>query len=401
MLNRILYTGAVLCVSAFYATSQAQTITGRDTSFRVVTSGVPFMAFTPDARSAAMGDAGAALSPDANSTYWGAAKLAASNKDYGVAVSYTPWLRNITEDMYFAYLSGFKKIGKNQAFGASLMYFDHGLFQSRNNVGANTGDFYANEFYGSIAYSRKLSDNFSMGLNVKYMNSNLTGNYAASGQNIKAASTAAGDISAFYSKNNIDDASGKGWNYAAALMIQNIGGKISYGGTTTSFIPTTFKIGGAATRHIDAHNKFTVALDLNKLLIPTPPIRDASQKIIRGKDDNISPITAMFTSWNDAPDGFNEELKEFTVSVGAEYWYNDLFAARLGYFGEAREKGDRKYFTIGFGARVQQRYGIDFAYLMPQRQGSPLANTFRVSLLIDIFKKSVDEIPEEDSKTEE
>jgi Type IX secretion system protein PorV len=401
MLNRIFCVGAVLCASVFYTTSQAQTITGRDTTYRAVTTGVPFMTFTPDARSAAMGDAGAALSPDVNSTYWGAAKLAASNKDYGVAMSYTPWLRNITEDMYFAYLSGFKKIGKNQAFGASIMYFDHGLFQARTNIGVNAGDFYANEFYGSIAYSRKLSDNFSMGLNVKYMNSNLIGNYVAAGQNLKAASTAAGDISAFYSKSTIDEASGSGWNYAAALMVQNIGGKISYGGTTTSFIPTTFKIGGAATRHIDAHNKFTLALDINKLLVPTPPIRDAAGKVIKGKDDNISPITAIFSSWNDAPGGFNEELKEFTISAGAEYWYNDLFAARLGYFNEAREKGDRKYFTIGFGARVQQRYGIDFAYLMPQRQGSPLANTFRISLLIDIFKKAVDAPIEEDAKTEE
>lgn len=387
------------CLLTLSSTIFAQTILGQADTLRPVVSSVPFAAFTPDARSAGLGDAGAALSPDANSVYWGAAKLANSTKDYGVAVSYTPWLRNLTEDMQFVYASGFKKLAKGQALGLAVMYFDHGKFESRNATGQSTGDFYANEMYVTAAYSRKMSEHFSMGLNLKYIYSNLAGGYTGTNMSIKPAATAAGDISMYYHNEKIDDGTGKGWNVAGALLLQNIGGKVNYGGEQTGFIPTTFKLGGAATRHIDSHNKITFVLDFNKLMIPTPPVRDANKNIIRGKNDNISPISAIFSSWGDAPDGFKEEMKEFTISTGAEYWYNDLFAIRLGYFNETRMKGDRKYFTIGFGARIQQRYGFDFAYLMPQKQGSPLANTLRFSLLIDMFKKQVDEpIIEEEEK---
>ncbi len=366
--------------SSFIVSAQI-TSAGQDSTLRAVIPSVPFAAFTPDARSAAMGDAGVALSPDANSVYWGSAKLAQSTKDYGVAVSYTPWLRNITDDMYFANVSGFKKIGKDQAIGISLMYFDHGKFEARNNFGTSLGDYYSNEFYGTLAYSRKLSDKFSMGINLKYLNSNLAGNIAVGGVSLKPGQTVAGDISAFYQTEEIDEGTGKGWNYSFGLMLQNIGGKINYGGTESGFIPTTFKLGGAATRFIDTHNKLTFALDFNKLMIPTPG---------GTKGNNQGTIAAMFSSFGDAPGGFSEELREFMISAGAEYWYNEVFAVRLGYFNEARSKGDRKYFTVGFGARVQNRYGIDFAYLMPQKQGSPLANTFRISLVIDMFKKAAD-----------
>lgn len=379
-----IFTLVGFCVS-FNSLAQGNiTPGGQDsTGSRPVIASVPFAAFTPDARSAAMGDAGAALSADANSVYWGAAKLVHAKKEYGVALSYTPWLRNITEDMSFAYLSGFKKIGKNQAVGVSLMYFDHGKFEARNNFGTSLGDYYSNEFYGSVAYSRKLTDKFSMGLNVKYIVSNLgNGVQLLGGSALKAGQTAAGDISAFYQTENVDEGTGKGWNYSGALMIQNIGGKVNYGGTTSGFIPTTLKLGGTATRHIDPLNKITFALDLNKLLIPTPGGTAAGQ--------DVGTISAMFKSFGDAPGGFNEEVREFMISTGVEYWYNDAFAVRFGYFNEAKTKGNRKYFTVGFGARIQQRYGIDFAYLMPQTQGSPLANTFRVSLVVDMFKKAAD-----------
>ena len=402
MTKKIFSICALVAVCTSFSLVQAQNITGSDTaSLRPITTAVPFAAFTPDARSAALGDAGGALSPDANSVYWGAAKLAQSTKNYGVAVSYTPWLRNITDDMYFTYLSGFVKIGKNQAFGASLMYFDHGKFEARNNVGNPLGDFYSNEFYGSLAYSRKLTDKFSMGLNLKYINSNLAGSFVGSGSSIKPGSTVAGDISAYYKNEKIDEATGKGWNTAFAVLIQNIGGKINYGGDQSGFIPTNLKLSGAATRQIDAHNKITFVLDLNKLMVPTPPVLNPNGSIKAGKDPNRGTFAAMFGSFNDAPDGTGEELKEFIISTGVEYWYNEAFAARVGYFNEANSKGGRKYFTIGFGARVQNRYGIDFAYLMPQKQGSPLANTFRISLLVDMFKKQVEEQPEETETTEE
>lgn len=375
-----IFTLVGFCVS-FNSLAQI-TPGGQDsTGSRPVIASVPFAAFTPDARSAAMGDAGAALSADANSVYWGAAKLVHSKKEYGVAVSVTPWLRNIVGDMSFSYLSGFKKIGKNQAVGLSLMYFDHGKFEARNNFGTSLGDYFSNEFYGSIAYSRKLTDKFSMGLNVKYLVSNLgSGVQLLGGSALKAGQTAAGDISAFYQTENVDEGTGKGWNYSAALMLQNIGGKVNYGGTTSGFIPTTFKLGGTATRHIDPLNKITFALDLNKLMIPTPGGTASGQ--------DVGTISAMFKSFGDAPGGFSEEVREFMISTGVEYWYNETIAFRFGYFNEAKTKGNRKYFTVGFGARIQQRYGIDFAYLMPQTQGSPLANTYRISVLVDMFKKT-------------
>jgi len=384
-----------VCVSS-KSHAQQPGISGEDTtSLRPVTTAVPFAAFTPDARSAALGDAGGALSPDANSVYWGAAKLAQSTKNYGVAVSYTPWLRNITDDMYFTYLSGFIKVGKNQAFGASLMYFDHGKFEARDNRGGFQGEYLSNEFYGSLAYSRKLTDKFSVGLNLKYINSNLGGAAIINGTAMRPGRTVAGDISAFYQSENIDEGTGKGWKMAGALLIQNIGGRVNYGGSETGFIPTNLKLSGAATRHIDQYNKFTFVLDFNKLMVPTPPVRDPANRdiITRGKDPNRGTFAAMFGSFNDAPDGFSEELREFTISTGMEYWYNEAFALRAGYFNEANSKGGRKYFTVGFGARIQNRYGVDFAYLMPQKQGSALANTFRISLVIDMFKKQMDDEP--------
>jgi hypothetical protein len=400
MNRRIIITLVGVCCSFSLLYAQSPNILGQaDSTLRPVVASVPFAAFTPDARSAGLGDAGAALSPDANSVFWGAAKLAQSTKNYGVAFSYTPWLRNITEDMQFIYASGFTKIGKNQALGFGVMYFDHGKFESRDARGQSTGDLYSNEFYGTVAYSRKLSDNFSMGLNLKYIYSNLAGGYVGTAFSIKPASTAAGDISFFYQSDKVDEATGKGWHLASGLLLQNIGGKVNYGNTETGFIPTTFKFGGAATRHIDTHNKITLTADVNKLMIPTPPVRDVNRVITRGKNPYVNSIQGMFQSWGDAPDGFGEEIKEFTVSVGAEYWYNDLFAVRMGYFNEARSKGDRKYLTVGFGARIQQRYGFDFAYLIPQKQGSPLANTFRFSLLIDMFKKQIDEETPEETTT--
>ncbi len=396
-MKKLLFLVLTLSVTSFL---NAQTIVGQTDTIRAVVASVPFAAFTPDARSAGLGDAGAALSPDANSVYWGAAKLASSTKDYGVAFSYTPWLKNLVDDMQFIYASGFKKLSKGQAVGFGVMYFDHGKFEGRNAVGTPTGDLYSNELYATAAYSRKLTPHFSMGLNLKYIYSNLAGGAnAGTTFSIKPASTAAGDISFYYHKDHEDDGSDRGWDIAGALLLQNIGGKVNYGGVESGFIPTTFKLGGAATRHIDPHNKITFVLDFNKLMIPTPPVRGANRQIVRGKDPNVSPIAAMFSSWGDAPDGFKEELKEFTISAGAEYWYSNLFAVRFGYFNEARMKGDRKYFTIGFGARFQQRYGFDLAYLMPQKQGSPLANTFRISVVIDMFKKQVEEPIEEVSTT--
>ena len=373
----------------------AQSTTGQSgDTLRPVIGGVPFINFTPDSRSAGMGDAGVAASPDANSIFWNTAKLAFAEKSHGLAISYTPWLRNLVGDMSFTYLSGYKKIGKNQAIGLAMMYFDLGKFEGRNGFGALTGEFYSRDFYINGSYARKLSDNFSVGLNLKYINSNpgVEGSVSGGNISIKPASTAAADISLFYQKDNIDTESNRGWKSAYGLMISNLGGKINYGGENY-FISTNFKIGTALTRQIDSHNKITFLLDFNKLMVPTPPVLGNAlpgqtvRPVLRGKPLNRDYTSAVFGSFADAPDGFKEELREFTISAGLEYWYNNQFAIRGGYFNESNTKGGRKYATVGFGFKIQDRYGIDMAYMMPFTQNSPLANTFRISLLLDLVKK--------------
>jgi len=376
-------------------------LTGQDTvGYRIPQSAVPFLNFTPDARSAGIGDAGVATSPDANSLYWNPSKLVFAKQDQGVALSYTPWLRNIADDMYFTYLSGYKKVGRNQVIGLSLLYFDMGTIDFTTILGQPAGSFNSKEYAVTASYSRRLAQNFSMGVNLKYINSNLSGNYSVNGMSLKPASTAAVDISAYYHNEVRDDVTGQGYRWAFGGIISNIGGKVSYGTPERSPLPTNFKIGTALTLYTDKYNKFNFALDLNKLMVPTPPVYQTvngvpvinpttgQYTIVQGKDPNRSTFQSIFGSFADAPGGFSEELKEINIATGIEYWYNDLFAARLGYYNEAKSKGDRKFATAGLGIRLQQKYGIDFAYLIPVRQGNPLAQTFRISLIIDINKKA-------------
>jgi hypothetical protein len=270
---------------------------------------------------------------------------------------------------------GYKKIGKNQAIGASMTYFDLGTIQFTTNQGLAAGTFNSREYAFTGSYSARLTKNFSMGVNIKYLNSNLAGSTMVAGTPVKPAATAAADISAFYRNEVRDEATGRGLGLAFGAMLSNLGGRVSYGTDQRYYIPTNFRLGTALTYYADQYNKFNIALDLNKLMVPTPPV-----------DTTKSYIASVFGSFADAPGGFSEELKEVTISTGVEYWYNDQFAARLGYFHESAQKGGRRFFTAGVGIRLQDRYGVDFSYLMPVTQGSPLANTFRVSLLINLSK---------------
>ncbi len=387
-------------------------LSGQDTTAaRIPTSAMPFLGFTPDARSAGMGDVGVALSPmDANAIFWNPSKLVFAEKERGVALSYTPWLRNLTDDMYFTYLSGFRKLGKNQVLGFSLLYFDLGTIEFTNSSGQSEGSFGSREYAFTLSYSRRLFRNFSMGVNAKYANSNLAGNYSLNGMTIKPASTVMADISGYYENEIRDEVSGKGIKWAFGGMLSNVGGKVSYGTTQRYFLPTNLRLGTTFTYYTDRFNKFNFAVDLNKLMTPTPPLYQTvngqpvlvnGQKVVlKGREyDNLTSLSGAFGSFADAPDGFAEELKEVNINTGVEYWYNDAFAARLGYAHEARIKGDRKYFTTGIGLRVQNKYGVDFAYLIPMRQGSPLAQTFRLSLILDLKKK--DRSAELDEEIEE
>ena len=361
----------LVCNFAIGQTVTSTPVSGPLNSGRIPTPTMLFMNVTPDARSAAMGDAGVAISSDVNAIYWNPAKLASADKDLGFAISYTPWLRNLINDMALYNIAGYKKTAKGQAFGFSINYFDQGLFQATSDQGQSKGNFNSKEYALTVSHARKLSNTLALGLNLKYINSNLLGDYQAAGMQI--ASTVAADVSLYWNKT-----SEKNWNYTYGLMLSNISGKVSYGGKgKENFIPTNLRAGIAAIKNVDDKNKLTFTLDLNKLMVPSPTVKDPT-------GSNSSALGGIFGSLFDAEDGFGEEIKEFTTSLGAEYLFNNTFALRGGFFNETEMKGNRKYFTFGVGLKLDQKYGFDFAYLVPTGTSSPLANTLRVTLLAAI-----------------
>ena len=378
--HKALFTALTVC---FATVAYGQTlVSGQLNSGRIPTPTMLFLNVAPDARSAAMGDAGVAISSDVNAIYWNPAKLASADKDLGFAISYTPWLRNLVNDMALYNIAGYKKTAKDQAFGFSINYFDQGLFQATLANGTSAGNFNSKEYALSLTHARKLSNTLSLGINLKYINSNLLGNYqgtSGTGVAMKPAQTVAADIALYWNTN-----SEKNWKYTYGLVLSNISGKVSYGGAEKNFIPTNLRAGVAAVKEIDDKNKLTLTLDFNKLMVPTPQSIDANGNKVGTDPTTTSAIGGIFGSLFDAPDGFGEELKEVTASLGAEYLYNNTFAIRGGYFNESSMKGDRKYFTMGVGFKLDQKYGFDFAYLVPTGSSSPLANTLRISLLAAI-----------------
>ncbi len=364
--------------SLFLLTTGA--VMAQSDTLRIPQSPLSFLTFAPDARSAAMGEAGVALSPDANSTYWNAAKLPYNSKDFGVSASYTPWLRNVIDDMWLGYLSAYKKIDDKQAVGVAVNYFNNGELDLRNATGANLGYFNSREMAINGTYSRKLSKNFSMGLTLKYISSNLAGNAVINGVSLKAARTVAGDISAYYRKQYLNEDTGGEFTWSLGAVLSNLGGKINYGsGTDTeNFIPTNLKVGGGVSFSADGRNKFNLIADISKLMVPTPD----------GTNINSTKgaLAGAFGSFSDAPNGFKEEIQEAAIALGAEYWYNDIFAIRGGYFGENKNKSGRKFFTAGAGIRFADRYAVDFAYMFPVAHNSPLAQTLRISLGVYLNK---------------
>jgi hypothetical protein len=334
---------------------------------KAITTAVPFLAITPDARHAALGDGGVATSPDANSAYWNAGKLAFIDSKYGGSFSYTPWLGKIVNDMWISSLNGFYKISREQAIAVSLKYFDLGEISFRDEANQPLGDFNPKEAALDATYSRMLSENLGVGITGRYIYSNLTG--AFSGSDAQAANTVAADIGLFYTK---PLQSARNSVLSLGAQISNIGAKISYtDNDNRDFLPTNLKVGGAFTTDLSVNNTLTFILDFNKLMVPSVP---GDQSVLSG----------MFGSFSDAPGGGKEEMKEFMTSAGLEYWYNETFAARLGYFNEAKIKGDRKYLTFGVGFR-KNNFGFDGAYIVPTNQREhPLAETWRITLLLQI-----------------
>ncbi len=370
-------------------------VTGQDTDRRVITTAVPFMLISPDARGSAMGDVGAATSADAFSSHWNPAKLSFINSEMGFSLSYTPWLSKIVNDMSISYLTGYKRLSKTQVVGIAIKYFDLGDIQFRDEFGAETDQFNPREFELGGTYSQVLSENLSFGANVKYVHSNIAGNIATKVANTKPANALAIDLGIYYIKDIT--IGGNPSKLGLATVISNIGNKVTYNSSDNKdFLPANLRLGTSLTTSLDPYNTITLAVDVNKLMVPTPPIyvNGNSGPIAKGKDPKRPYLGAIFGSFADAPDGFSEELKEFTLNIGLEYWYNKIFAVRAGYFLENADKGDRKYISMGAGFKYQ-RFGIDVAYLIPQTRNHPLAETLRFSLLFNMGESGEDAVTEE------
>ncbi|MFH0842595.1 MAG: type IX secretion system outer membrane channel protein PorV [Bacteroidota bacterium] len=345
---------------------------------------VPFLTIAPDSRAGAMGDAGAATSPDIYSMHWNPAKFAFIDGKGGVGISYSPWLRNLVHDINIAYLSGYYRFDQRQVINGSLIYSSLGNVSFTDDFGNLVRDYKPNEWSFDLGYSRIFTDNLAGGIAFRFIYSNLTGGFPSGETDTKPGTSVAADISLFYQK-ELNLAS-KDVLLAFGGNISNIGSKMSYSESQTSdFIPINMRLGTAFTMNLDPYNKITLTIDINKLLVPTPPYYSITSpdSIIAGKDPDVAVPIAIFQSFADAPGGFKEELHEITYSYGAEYWYNDQFAIRAGYFHENETKGNRKYFTAGAGIRLSG-FTIDFSYLMPLVQNHPLARTLRFSLSFDV-----------------
>ena len=374
--------------------------------YNTITTAVPFMRISPDARSGAMGDVGIAISPDANSQFWNMSKLAMSNKDAGFSMTYTPWLKDLVPDIFLAYIAGYAKFGekenKNQAISFSMRYFSLGDINYTTIDAQQAGTGKPREFSLDLGYSRKLSENLSIGLSGKYIHSNIiNGAGNSNGVTYKPGNAAAVDFGLFYTKplKTNDDIEGSSIN--AGLVISNIGNKISYSGNRKDFIPTNLGIGAAYNYQVDEFNKLTIALDVNKLLVPSPQLtEDSLGNVTQTYPFDKSLMSGMLGSFSDAPGGGKEELQEVMLSIGAEYSYQNQFFARAGYFYESKYKGDRRFLTVGVGVKYNV-FGLNIAYLVPSGSGinrNPLSNTLRFSLLFDIDDLSKLILPDNDKK---
>lgn len=408
-------------LGAFAATSMATAqvsqgciteLSGQECGPRLntITTAVPFLLIGPDSRSGGMGDAGVALPADANALHWNPSKIAFAENDVEFRLSVSPWLRNLVPDMSLTYLSGYKKLDKNSALGGSLRYFNLGSITFTDMNGAIIRDFKPAEFAVDVSFAQKFSERTSGGITLRYINSNLTGGLNVSGANTKAGQAVAADLSFFYQHDRMVVAN-RDATFAFGIDVSNIGNKMSYSETSrTDFLPINLRLGPAFTIDLDPYNTITFNADVNKLLVPTPPVymvvedangtpqyvtEDGEYVIFSGEDPDRGVASGIFGSFSDAPgdvylgeDGvqhvesgsqLREELREFYYGGGLEYWYAKQFAFRTGYFWEAATKGDRKYFTMGLGVKYSM-FSLDFSYLIANTTRSPLANTLRFTL---------------------
>ena len=358
----------------------------------VITTAVPFLMIAPDARAGGMGDVGVATTPDVYSLFWNPAKYAFIEKDFGAGIGYVPWLRGLVNDIGLASISGFKRFGDKQAIAASLRFFSMGEVTFTNDVGTELGKVKPNEWTIDATYARKFTRTLSGAVAARFIYSNLVPvNYTK--YDVQPGMSVAADIALYYHKELEIKGLSAAW-IDFGFVISNIGAKIAYSSSSIhrDFIPTNLRIGPSFTMDIDDYNRLSFAIDLNKLLVPTPPIywpdsigADGGKVIKKGRNPDVSVVQGMIQSFYDAPYGFKEELEEINVAIAAEYWYNKLFAIRVGYFWESKYKGDRQFFTLGAGLRYNV-FGLDFSYLIPIRNNNPLQNTLQFTLLFNFNK---------------
>jgi hypothetical protein len=424
MINKILVTLlALVSFTNLYAqpTGGGSGVTDDQLQLNTITTAVPFMAITPDSRAGAMGDAGTALSANANSIYWNTAMLIFAEDKSEISLSYTPWLRQLTNDIHLSYLSGYHKIGDRSAITGALRFFSLGEITFTDASGNVIRDDKPSEYEVTGGYAFRLSDKLSVGLNGKFVYSNLTGGLTVQGVNTKPGIAGATDISFTYLNDDAKIGGTRGV-YALGLTINNIGNKINYSDfSTRDFLPMNLKIGNSFKANFDKYNSLVFAVDLQKLLVPTPGYYDFvdadgdgdtdDYTLLSGRTNDVGIISGMVQSFYDAPgvvqtdengdyvqnaDGtyalvknsrLKEELTEVNICAGLEYWYNDVLAIRAGYFYENKNKGNRQYFNAGIGFKYNM-FGIDISYLAAVSRQNPLAKTLRFTLRYHFGKKS-------------
>jgi hypothetical protein len=389
-------TALVFLVVAVSSIANAQT----GSQINVVTTAVPFLRISPDARAGGMGDVGIATPADANAVYWNRAKLPFAEEPGGISLTYTPWLKDLgLNDVYLASAAGYYKLNETEAISAGLRYFNLGSIQFTDALGNQLNTFNPKEFSFDVGYSRKLSPKSGLGIALRYINSNLA-NGVYGGQTYKAGTAVAGDLQ-YYHADTKENGEGLAWG----ISLTNLGSKISYTSDASQkdYLPANLGIGAAYTKVYDPNNKITFAVDINKLLVPTPPLLSSttggtptsadSAALAKYHDQPV--VSSWFNSFTDAPGGFSEEMQEIQISGGAEYWYQNQFALRAGYFYENPNKGDRQYFTMGAGLKYNT-FNMIFSYLLPSGNGvtrNPLSNTLRFSIVFDIDKNSDNKSP--------
>ena len=393
-------------VSAQSKAIDQSNLNGQD--LNAITTAVPFLTIAPDSRAGAMGDIGCATSADANSQSYNPAKYVFSDNQFGFSLSYSPWLRQLVNDINLLYLSGYWRITDMDAIGASLRYFSLGDIEFMDENGQLVSTQNPNEFAIDFTYSRKLIDQLSIAITPRFIYSNLTAGQFVGGEETKAGLAGAADISLFYEQ-DFDVKAFENSTLRAGLCISNMGNKMSYsfGTLRRDFLPTNLKLGLGYEMNFDGYNKLTLNGELNKLLVPTNPIYaidSATGRIIydaagnpviaAGMDPDVSVPQGMIQSFYDAPGGFKEEMREIMWALGAEYSYRDIFFVRLGYFHESQYKGNRQFLSVGAGIKYSV-FGFDVSYLVATKQYHPLANTLRFSLNFDFVSANKNEIEQQ------